>query len=132
MPSFSGLYNNEFGQNYALLTRSQALGNSRDNIGRPFSKRVYSRMADREVLIALIGAAAGAATATSTHKRVSGQRNLSANILGSVVPIETFTGINRVTTAADITDWEGALAITSQPTYPIDRSGNGGGGKRGV
>lgn len=75
---------------------------------------------------ALTGAAAGG-TATATVARV--QANQGGNLTG-LIPIETVTLVNRVTTAADRT---ALLALIDRVVYPstyvADLSGNGGGGK---
>lgn len=132
MTSYSGLWNNEFGENHALLSASVNQNNARVTLKRLFGNRAYGRGVTAKTLVALIGAAAGAATATSTHKRVQAVANLDGNEQGGDRTIETFTGINRVTTADDVSSFDAALALSSKPTYATDRSGNGGGGKLGV
>lgn len=88
----------------------------------------------RAAMLALSGAAAGG-TATSTHTRVdaTGQGPTNAAMLGGSRTMETFTSINRATTAADETFTETyvitGLAAAAPSTYPTDASGNGGGGK---
>lgn len=129
MPSYSGLWNNEYGENYALLTNRA--NNNRTTLARVFANRLYSRAVDRELLQALIGAAAGS-NATSSHKRVKAVADTDDNVQGGVRTIETFEGVNRNTTAADVTYFNNALDQNPKPTYPGDASGNGGGGKLGV
>lgn len=130
MPSFSGLWNNEHGENHSLLSSSVKIGNSNTALSRVFANRIYGRGAARAVLNALIGAAAGG-TATATHKRIAAERDLEANVQGGKRTIETMSSVNRVTTTADADALKNALALSSKPTYATDRSGIGGGGKLG-
>jgi hypothetical protein len=57
----------------------------------------YGQLAERALIVALLGAVAGG-TATKTRARV-----VAAVELGGARPIETINVINRVTTAADVT-----------------------------
>lgn len=83
-------------------------------------------------LYALIGAAAGG-TALQSISRRSYQSDIGGFTYGGLATIVVDTPINRVTTAADVTDIKAILdARNTFATYPVDRSGNGGGGKRGV
>ena len=96
----------------------------------PLRKRV-SRSLDREmlkgfrqVMIALDGVAPGG-TATKTHKRVLAREDTSGDLSGKRT-IETVTDVNRVTTAADVTNinanW---LANVEKPaSYPANGDGN--------
>lgn len=128
--SYSGLFNGVHGDGHALLTNK--IGNAQTMLARLFANRTYGRAAYAELMATLTGAAAGGAAAAS-HKRVQAAANLSANVQGGVRTIETFSAINRNTTAADESDIEAALALSSQPAaYIADASGNGGGGKVGV
>lgn len=130
MAGYSGLFNGVYGGDYAVLPN--ATGNVQTDLARVMSKKAYGRGAYRGLMLALVGAAAGEA-ALVTHKRVQAQRDLYENVQGGLRPIETFTEIDRDTTADDITAVEAALSLSSQPTtYPVDRSGNGGGGKLGI
>lgn len=130
MPSYSGLWNNEYGENYSLLGSANRADNTRTALARVFAQRLYSRAVVREVLAALIGAAPGQ-NATSSHKRVQAERDLEANVQGGARTIETFVGINRNTDAADVTYVEAALNQSPAPVYVGDSSGNGGGSKLG-
>lgn len=131
MPSYSGLYDGVYGQPYALLSNTAKKGNTQTQLARLLSRRTYGRAAYRELIKELIGAAAGE-EAVASHSRVRAERNLLGNDLGGARAIETFTGIERNTTAADETNIEDALSQQTQPTYAVDASGNGGGGKLGV
>lgn len=130
MAAWSGLWDHEFGSAHTLL--SNRTGNAETALSRVFGKsKSYSRAVTRELLYELLGAAAGQ-TALTTHKRVQAVQDLSANVMGGVRPIETFTGINRATTSADRTALRAALELTAKPTsYATDRAGVGGGGKLG-
>jgi hypothetical protein len=88
-----------------------------------------SRM--RALLTALIGAAAGAASATDTAKRVTHPTNGATGdaglSLGGLRTIETETNIDRTTAAGDVTALKAAIALSTAPVpYVNDLSGNGG------
>ena len=82
-------------------------------------------------MYALLGATTGG-TATKTHPRVAAQTMGTPGVptgLGGVRTIETVTDINRATTAADLTVFQGVmsrLAAGNPTTYATDASGNGG------
>lgn len=126
--SYSGLWNNEYGEDHALLTNKT--GNAHTALSMITRSRTYGRASFRAILKSLVD---GAVTdnAAATHKRVAAERDLEANVLGGARTIETFTAIDRATTAADETAMLAALELSSKPTYPADASGNGGGGKGG-
>lgn len=129
--SYSGLWNNEYGEDHALLASTVKIGNAQTALGKLFANRLYGRAAVRELLHTLIGATAGG-TAAMTHKRVRAERDLEANVLGGARTIETYTSINRATTAGDVTALKNAVELPSRVTsYPADAAGNGGGGKLG-
>jgi hypothetical protein len=94
---------------------------ARRNIRQFFSDR--GQLAIRQVARALMGVAAGA-NATKTITRV--EPNVE---LGGKRVIETQTLVNRVTTAADVTEINGALlAMASLTTFgaspPANKDGN--------
>jgi hypothetical protein len=85
----------------------------------------------RRLLITLLGAAPGA-TATENRSRVQGQQStFSPNDNGGLIPIETVQVINRATTANDVVNTVNSISRSYVPTYPLDASGNGGGGHLG-
>lgn len=128
MASYSGLWNNEYGQNYSAL--SNTTGQSHTALARLFARRNYSRGALGAVLKSLVEGDVGE-PAIDSHKRVAAERDLESNVQGGVRSIETHVNINRVTTADDVNKLVAALEQSSKPTYPVDRGGNGGGGKLG-
>lgn len=130
MASYSGLWNNEYGENYSRLSVGEHIGNGRTAVSRVFANRLYSRAELRAIFKSLIDGAVGD-NATATHKRVKAERDLESNVQGGVRTIETFTAINRNTNAEDEAQALRALELSAQPVYPIDRSGNGGGSKLG-
>jgi hypothetical protein len=126
MPSWSGLFDGVHGQSYTLTNSRSALQREISNVFEKFGGQVDSALA-----IALCGAAPGA-TATRTRSRI--RRDAASNNfdLGGRAIIETQTMINRTTNAADRTALQLMFNNVYAPTvYPIDRSGNGGGGKAG-
>lgn len=129
MATWSGLWNNEYGENYSLL--SNRVGNNHLALARVFAQRIYARGALGAVLKSLVDGAVGD-PATMSHKRITAERNLEANVQGGKRVIETFLDINRVTTTTDRDKLSAAIALSPKPsTYPKDKSGNGGGGKLG-
>lgn len=130
MTNYSGLWNREYGEDHALLG-DRAKTNAHTALNRVFSGRNYDRASVKELLITLIDGDVGD-TASASHKRVKARRDLSQNVQGGVVPIETHNAINRVTTSDDVDALVDALSFTSAPTTrPVDKSGNGGGAKLG-
>lgn len=128
MASYSGLWNNEYGQNYQAL--DNASGNAHTQLSRLFAGRLYGRAALRATLKALVQGDVGE-PASATHKRVKAERDLEANVQGGARTIESHININRNVTSADENKIVAALDRSSKPSYPVDRSGNGGGAKLG-
>lgn len=129
MSGYSGLWNNEYGEDHALLGAGRT-GNNETALARVFAGRTYGKAATRELVSTLVSGAVGD-TATTGHKRVQAERDLEANVLGGKRTIETFIAVNRVTTADDVTDIDNALNLSPAPNYVGDSSGNGGGSKLG-
>lgn len=130
MPSYSGLYNGVYNENYAPQSQLIAKGNAANALSRLFANRLYGRASTRELLVTLIGAATGQ-TANMTHRRVKSEANRSENMQGGLRQMETFTTVNRVTTATDVSMFITALEQSTKPPYAVDRSGSAGGGKLG-
>ena len=79
-----------------------------------------------QLMYALLGAAPGS-NATKTQTRVQGQTGAP----GGLQIIETVTLVNRNTTANDLAAFQALLRRNPAPaSYPVDLSGNGGGGKQ--
>ena len=129
MPPFSGLFDNEFddGPHSLQFNRPSA----RRNVARLFRKR--SMAALRELIVELTGTAAGAA-ALVQKTRVKHEDGLDE--FGGQREVETVDILNRNTAAADATDIDTAVIVSptaiAPSAYPVDRSGNGGGGRAGV
>ena len=127
MPAWSGFWNQIYGQNYALTT------------GRGNVRREFSQMFERStgvtpygrVIRQLVNGNVGG-TATGSYNRVAVQNPQDGSTLGGKRGIEAKTTINRATTAQDITNISDDLDWNKfTPVWPRDKSGNGGGGKRG-
>lgn len=126
---YSGLYNGVYNTPYAPITTLH--GGDWEALTIKFGPRSYSRGILKKLIVALNGVAAGA-SASLTHYRVQAVANTSDNVQGGLRAIEAKSLINRVTTATDQTNIGAAIARSSKPsTYPVDPSGNGGGGKLG-
>ena len=123
---YNGGYNNAGGAPYNLLI-------NRDQIVMRIAGRLRAK-GNRKVaalMDSLLGAAVGQ-QATSSYKRVTETPQFSNVGLGGARPLETRTIINRPSTAADLTLLDRMHNETFKPAaYPVDKSGNGGGGKLG-
>jgi hypothetical protein len=128
--SYSGLWNNEYGEDHALL--ANRTGNQRTRAARVFANKQGAQAAEAEIVRTLNGAATGS-TALQTEKRIADQSNADSldNNNGGVRQIDTITNVNRVTTSADQSTIDDYLSLDSKPTYVADAAGNGGGGKLG-
>lgn len=130
MPAYSGLWNGIYATPYSGLASTIKLGDPGRELALAFDPRLYGRGAYGKVLEKLIGAVPGT-TATKQHKRVKAGVVFDGPTQGGIVPIETYDDVNRATTAADVTSINRSFTYSSQPTYPRDASGNGGGSKLG-
>lgn len=126
MPSWSGFWGDGVGSSgaYTLLDGKMP---RREWLRRTANMEGFR--ANAGLFSALIGAATGG-TATFTRKRTTALVPLGGlGSAGGIMPVETVTDINRVTTAADVTALKEMLVgVKTAPTsYPRDVSGNGGG-----
>lgn len=140
MPNYSGLWDRHYLTPYQQL-EGQIAQNTNTAVFNSSTKRQLSKLfRDKgtrplaRIWFALTGAAAGG-SASETRTRLqsaAGVGNPLSN--GGRRTIETESLINRNTTAADETLLESLLTQTFGPaigSYPVDRGGNGGGGKAG-
>jgi len=152
MANYSGLFNHIHGEDYSL---NSGRAPNRYHLMRILRKRGMANV--REVLTTALEDSTPASTASVSYSRVAAAANTSSNVQGGARTIETkqefgptlnntdidATGANtsRAITAADITELQEDLALTGDRnkrnptngsgvvTYPVDLSGNGGGGK---
>lgn len=121
--AWSGLWNNEYGENYSVLINTKPTLARISNLIR---RRGKANRVINELFDTVLGAAAGG-TAAATYPRV---QHPTDEEFGGARTVETVTAINRASTAADITALKLIFSDKSKPaTYPADLSGNGGGGK---
>jgi len=88
----------------------------------------------KELMLTLLGASAGS-TALAQRSRVQYTDNTPGDpiVHGGARTVEVEDQVNRATTAADTTHLTAILNDIFQPSsYPVDVSGNGGGGKVGI
>jgi hypothetical protein len=126
MPAWSGLFDGVHNTPHSLI-------NQQPNIERDISRQLRKpgNRALKGLIRALTGAATGG-TATEQYRRVTAVRADSNFNMGGVRPIEVVSDVNRVTTSADKTRIDNITDARFSPqTYPVDRSGNGGGSKVG-
>lgn len=131
MPAYSGFWET-LGDRLAysrLINRSPL----KRRTSMLFRKRSLSR--DQEVLKTDAVDTRSGAAALETYPRVEGQTSSPINAtqdLGGLRTIETVTKINTTTSATTSAEVNDTLLLASRPSsYPVDASGNGGGGKGG-
>lgn len=123
MPAWQGLWTQEAANpsGYSLLVNKNP---RRNPIKRTANREGFRKQTP--LFNGLIGAASGS-NVTSTHKRIAAVTDNSLGNAGGARTIETITDINRNTTAADVTALkEQVYNVKTRPSYPRDRSGNGG------
>ena len=129
MANWSGLWNGRYDQNYSGLgtNTSELNGPQLQELARELRPRGMQKV--RALITALLGVAPGG-TATVSSKRIAGVADPTNPLTngGRITPV-TVTDMSRATTAGDVTTLNAAIATSRAPTYPVDRSGNGGGGK---
>lgn len=128
MTIFTGLWNNVHSQQYSLINQQPAV--ERD-IARQLRKP--GGRALKGLMRALNGTAVGGATAAETYRRVVAVSGIgSYTNLGGIRSIQAVSDVNRTTVTADKTRIDALIdGVFAPATYPVDRSGNGGGSKAG-
>jgi len=125
MVAWSGLFDNEFSDGpHSLQVNIVPLRRKMTRVMKRKSMKVLN-----ELIQTLNGVTAGSA-ALAQHVRVQARQGLGLDA-GGVQPIETVDLINRVSATADQTLINAALTEQRDPTYPVEKSGNSGGGKLG-
>jgi hypothetical protein len=136
MPSWSGFWNTVYGDGYASIGQDgyrRRLRTAMKNARNPYNR----------VISALVQ---GVGSAVGTQTRIAVQDTRDPTSLGGVRPYETRTVINRAITrsSTDMTTDEMKVRtdLYNQKWYnpnnplgkvfPPDKSGNGGGGQRGL
>lgn len=131
MPSWSGLFDGILPTGavagYRSVTKKKT--NLR-HVSRLLGKQ--SMRATKELFITLINGAVGD-TAADSYKRIGHTVSPgTALVNGGKRTIETVTTINRATVAGDATTLDDVVAdewALAPASYPVDKSGNGGGGR---
>lgn len=119
---WAGLWNHVYGESHAIIDGQnvrRGLGLSLHGRGRfKYNRIIYSF---------LFGDLGTVALAQNIY--IKAQDPADFTTLGGVRPITTFTQINRAVTEADRTAVNQDLTYHNSPTWPVDKGGNGGGGK---
>ena len=118
MANFSGLFNGVHGETYAIPFSYDSVNRQ---ISRTFYKTKQGNRLHRELLLTLIGAAAGDAAADS-YTRASAINDHSQ--LGGVRAMETVSVVARVTTAADVTALNALIAEVRQDAFISSSDGS--------
>jgi len=127
MATWAGGWDYQFNQPYALINQKNNLAQWMSRLAAHRGKRAFDA-----VLIALAGASPGA-NASYSYPLIDAVQAVNNYELGGKRTISQKSLINRATTAADVS-YVGTIFNPSfaPATYPVDKSGNGGGGKTGT
>lgn len=137
--SYSGLYDRWYGQPYSPLGTNTNEVNATERLAVARVLRSKGGRAFARLMYALTGAGAGA-TATEAAASLAASAGIAGGVndplsQGGKRTVAATNLVNRVTTAADIALVQDTLTKAFGPTvnsgYPVDKSGNGGGGKVG-
>lgn len=122
MPAWSGLWNGVHTDGHKLI--------GKNNVGRRLGRALkgLSGIKYREVLMTLVEDGVGD-TAAATHTRIDASN--APMTFDGVSKIETVVDINRVTTNDDVSVILEDIIKATTPTFPVEKSGNSGGGKLG-
>ena len=129
MPSWAGLWDNIHGQPYSLTNEP---GSTLRSIARLMAPQALK--AQSAIGVALTGAAVGASV-SATVAQVKPQQADGLNLGGQVPIVQTsqLPPAKTTTSSGDETTLDNQLNPTFMPSsYPVDKSGNGGGGKAGT
>lgn len=124
MPAWSGLWNGVFNETHSLI--------GKPNVGRRIGRALkgVTSAKYKELVLTLVNGAVGD-TALATHTAITAQDVNNKASLGGVRAVETITDINRATVAADATTINNDIIKETSPTFPVEKSGNSGGGRLG-
>lgn len=126
MPNWAGGWDHVFSQPYALLNEPDATLRGIARLMAPQAQKGRG-----EIAVELTGSAVGAAASASVAQVAP--RQADGMNLGGLVPIVQTVAVGRPTEAADAAILDAQFQPTFAPTtYPVDKSGNGGGGMLGT
>lgn len=122
---WSGLFNHVYGEQYIRIDGQ--------NVRRGFgmSIRNWGRYGYNQVIKAFVTGTVGT-LAQAPGRWITAQDPTDPFTIGGVRPITTHYAINRNVTAADQLALQQDISFNNRPTWPLDKSGNGGGGKGGL
>lgn len=126
MPAWSGFWNHVHSEGHSLIGRREYAAYRR--LSRAL--RGLTAVRAREIVRTFITDDVGS-TALATHTRLAAPAPFDALAHGGVRSVETVTDINRALVAADETALLLELDADHTPTFPVEKSGNSGGGKLG-
>ena len=124
MPAWSGFWDSVHTGGHSLIGRK--------NAGRRLARAVrgLASKAQKELLRTLVTDDVGTAAAAS-HTRIAAMTPFNYPTAGGVRTVETVTDISRDVEAADETSLLLDIDYNHTPTFPVEKSGNSGGGKLG-
>lgn len=124
MPAWSGLWNGVHTDGHTLT----GVANPQRRIRRSVRGMVAKKF--QEILRTFVTDDVGS-PAVASHTRVAADTPFAVGLGGGVRAIETVSDINRNLTAADETALLLEVDNDHTPTFPVEKSGNSGGGKLG-
>lgn len=122
---WAGLWNNVYGEQYAQIDSQ--------NVRRGFAHSLDGggRFAYNQVIKAFITGDVGT-LAFAPNRYIRAQDPNDMMSLGGYRPTIQYNHINRNVTAADQNSILQDLSYSNSPPWPVDKGGNGGGGKVGL
>lgn len=119
MASWSGLFDHVHNTPHTLQSQRSSLKRRTNRLLRQRGMKDV-----RELLLTLIGTAAGSAALAQTSRIEAVQGIGGALTLGGVRTVQTVDEVNRVTTAADVTELSAAFNESADTNaYPVDKAG---------
>lgn len=126
MPAWSGFWNHIYSEPHSLID-SKAVRRTFGQSMMGYGRKAYNASI-RQLVTGNLGG-----TITKDYTRVAVQNVNDPMSLGGKRLTETKTAINRASVQADIDRIVDDLDFDNSPTpWPVDKSGNGGGGKAGL
>lgn len=124
MPAWSGLYDGVHNTPYSTI----GTPNPSRRLSRSLRGMVALKM--KEIVRTFVTDDVGT-TALATHARIAAGTPFDMSTMGGKRTVETVSDINRALTAADETALLVDIDGDHTPTFPVEKSGNSGGGKLG-
>jgi|SRR5215510_6399927 len=126
MASWSGFWNVVYGDGYSLIDSNRIRRAFRTAIGDA-GRQPYNRL-----LFAAVTTGTGNAAIGHSYRLAPQADKDGMGVGGGIRTVEDDITINRNVSAADVAAMQKDLSTKLSPVWPVDKSGNGGGGQRGL